>query len=150
MTTLLALDPGGTTGWSIHHYSSIAPLTLIAHGQIQHGVDGFCAWWHSHHHIEAIDEVVSELFVDDHRTASPDTTPLRIEGALTALWGPSWIGQRNTFKLHAPDELLKRHDLWFVGEPHATDSARHALALLKTRKHYPTLMRFWPPRRGEE
>ena len=142
MTLLRALDPGKTTGWSEWHYDAMTTLTLLDYGQISGGSRGLIAWWQSR---PEPDEVVAETFVDDHRTMSPDLTPVRIEGALDVLF-PGWIGQRNSYKAHADDVMLKRTGLWFVGQPHATDSGRHALAFQKTRRHLPTIERYWPRR----
>lgn len=144
MTILLALDPGGTSGWSFWSYSATEPLTHIDHGQISGGNIGFVEWWNDTNGGDP-DEVVAEIFVNDHRTADPDLTPLRIEGALDVLF-PGWIGQRNVMKAHADDLFLKRVGLWWPGEQHARDSARHAVALMKVRRHIPTMRRFWPPR----
>lgn len=145
MTLLLALDPGGTTGWSIWQYDALTPAMPFEHGQITGGVQGFVEWWREHERdIEPdVDEVVSESFVLDGRTVSPDVTPLRIEGALSVLWPHGVIYQRNTFKAHAPDATLKRLGFWWRGEQHARDSARHALAFLKVRKHLPTVRAYW-------
>lgn len=140
---LLALDPGGTTGWSLWYYGDITPLTHIEHGMIGGGVEGFVRWY-----IEdapEFDEIVSESFVLDGRTVSPDVTPLRIEGALVALWPEYVIYQRNLLKRLAPDDLLKRIGLWWAGKGHDRDSARHALALMQSRKHIPTLKWLFPP-----
>lgn len=137
MRTLLALDPGGTTGWSFWKYDAVTPLLHVDHGMIRGGLDGFIRWWADTNGGDP-DEVVSETFVLDGRTAQPDVTPLKIEGALSVLF-PGWIGQRNFAKAHAPDDLLKVKGLWWPGQPHAVDSARHAVAYLKTRRHAPTL-----------
>lgn len=144
MTTLLALDPGGTTGWSFWKYSATEPLTYVDHGQISGGNHGFVEWWGETLGGEP-DEVVAEIFIDDHRTMSPDLTPLRIEGALDVLF-PGWIGQRNTMKSHANDLFLKRSGLWWEGAQHARDSARHALACMKLRRHMPSMLLYWPPK----
>lgn len=150
MTRLLAFDPGETTGWSLWFYDPVTPLQLLEHGQIGGGLRGvglFAKRWLEE--SEWPDEIVTELFIDDKRTERPNVTPLRVEGALDARFGVEGIpiaGQRNTAKANAPDDLLKAHQLWFVGQPHATDSARHAIAFLKARQHRPTVRRFWPPR----
>lgn len=139
---LLSLDPGGTTGYVVARYDAITPLTIIEHGQISNGKDGFIDW--ALRRRGEFDEVVSESFILDGRTVSPDVTPLRIETAIDMTFGP-WgdgcpvIWQRNTQKAHADDLLLKRAGLWFKGQGHARDAARHAVALLKTRRHAPTL-----------
>ena len=142
MNTLLALDPGGTTGWSRWSYDAFTPLRHIDHGQIAGGLVGFVKWWEKQDECD-IDEVVSESFVLDGRTTAPDVTPLRIEGALAVLW-PGVIYQRNSYKAHAPNEKIKALGLWWRGEPHAVDTARHALALMKVRKHMPTLRWAYP------
>lgn len=138
MTLLLSLDPGGSTGWSAWRYDATTPLRHIEHGTIAGGLRGFLQWWET---VPDFDECVAEDFILDGRTVKPDTTPLEILGALEALlWRDRpLIRQRNVMKVHAPDELLKRVDLWWPGKGHDRDSARHAIALLKTRKHAPTL-----------
>ncbi len=137
MIRLLALDPGGTTGWSSWVYDSLTPLRHVDHGMIPNGLDGFIQWWESTAGGEP-DEVVSETFVLDGRTARPDVTPLKVEGALSVLF-PGWIGQRNVMKAHAPDQLLKDKGIWWPGAGHDRDSARHAIAWAKTTRHMPTL-----------
>jgi hypothetical protein len=143
MTTLLALDPGGTTGYSVWFYDAITPLRPIEHGQIKGGLIGFVNWWQSQD--ADWDEVVSESFILDGRTPFPDVTPLKIEGALAVLF-PDHILQRNVYKASMPNEKIKALGLWWPGQPHALDSLRHAWALMKERKHMPTLMAAWPPR----
>lgn len=149
MSTLLALDPGGTTGWSTWHYDAVTPLTHVSHGMVPGGIRGFIDWF-KRERVDLLDwdVVVSETFVLDGRTASPDITPLKIEGALSVLT-PDWVGQRNVMKAHATDDLLKRSGLWWPGAGHDRDSARHALAWAKTHFHRPTIDHYWP-RRGLE
>lgn len=149
MTRLLALDPGGTTGWSLWEYGPLQPLTHLDHGQIGGGLRGFGAFVRARAAALAVDEVVSESFVDDGRTDTPDVTPLRIEGVIDFAWGAHGTPvafQRNFAKGHAPDEVLKRLGWWWTGQQHARDSARHAIALLKNSGHRPTQRMIWPPR----
>lgn len=147
MTRLLVLDPGGTTGWSLWSYDALTPLQVLEYGQVAGGVKGFVSWWQRDVAGGPIDEVLAETFRLDGRTPKPNVEPLKIEGALEVLW-PGWFGQANVMKAHAPDDLLKRHDLWWRGQQHARDTARHAIALMKVRRHAPTLRRFFPPREG--
>lgn len=152
MTHLLALDPGGTTGYSLWTYDSLTPLTLLEHGQIPGGLLGFSLWAREYRSAHWIDQVVSEDFVDDDRTDSPEVVSLRIEGAIVALLqieGASVVWQRNTAKAAADDLFLKRHGFWFKGQEHARDSARHAIHYMKARRHMPTIERFWPRRSRE-
>lgn len=144
--TLLALDPGGTTGYSLWVYDSITPLRPLEHGQITGGVDGFIEGWR---YLDAnwdIDEVVSESYRLDGRTPKPDVTPLRIEGALAVL-RPDTVYQPNTYKSIVTDERIKALGLWWPGEQHARDSLRHAWARMRHLKHMPTLLAGWPPKR---
>lgn len=143
MTTLLALDPGRTTGASLWKYSDTEPLECTWHGQIMYGVKGFILYMLDH--VDP-DIVVAEQFVLDGRTPNPDVTPLKIEGAMMAHYDPDFTliaFQRNNFKKHVSNELLKAHDLYWKGEQHAMDSARHALAFMKVNKHMPTLQKYF-------
>lgn len=142
---LLSLDPGETTGWAVWDYSDRQPLTHVAHGMIAGGLLGFIEWWPGMIEECHPSEVVAESFILDGRTAFPNVTPLRIEGALAALWRGPVALQRNVYKAHAPDELLKRVGLWWPGKGHDRDAARHAIAYTVTRKHIPTLMWLHPP-----
>jgi hypothetical protein len=139
MATLLALDPGKTTGASLWKYSSDEPLECTWHDQIEGGTKGFIHYMFDH---AEPDIVVAEQFVLDGRTPNPDVTPLQIEGALMAYY-EHVIFQRNNFKKHVSNELLKEHDLYWKGEQHAMDSARHALAYMKINRHMPTLQKYF-------
>lgn len=146
---ILAVDPGGTTGWSLWLMREAAPIEHVEHGMIPGGVDGFITWATESgfvgHYAEWPDlTVVSETFVLDGRTRKPDITPLKIEGALSVLF-PGWVGQRNVAKAAAPDAFLKKHDLWWKGQGHDRDSARHAIYYAKSVRHLPTIRHFWPP-----
>lgn len=141
MSVLLALDPGVSTGWSFWHYDATTPLRHIDHGTIPHGLRGFLGWLSDTHGGEP-DEIVAEDFILDGRTARPDTTPLEILGALELFAHTTetpLVRQRNVMKAHAPDQLLKDKGLWWPGKGHDRDSARHAIAFMKTRRHAPTL-----------
>lgn len=146
MKRLLALDPGKTTGMSIWQYDADTPLTKIAHGQIEGGVEGFLEYFYPSNMFMPWDIIVSESFVLDGRTPNPDITPLKIEGILEAhahRTGALVRFQRNNFKAHVDNDLLKRFDLYKPGQPHAMDSMRHALAYMKTSMHMPTLNHYF-------
>lgn len=138
VTYLLALDPGGSTGWSWWEYDDKRQLTHLTHGTVRDGLRGFLEWWE---HAEDC-EIVIEDFILDGRTPRPDTTPLEILGAVEFAAkqdGVKVTRQRNYMKNHAPDELLKERGLWWPGKGHDRDSARHAIAYMKTMRHLPTL-----------
>lgn len=147
MKHLLALDPGRTTGMSIWEYDTETPLTYIGHGQIGGGVDGFLEYFYPVNELpRKWDVIVSESFVLDGRTPNPDVTPLKIEGVLEShahRTGTLLRMQRNNFKKHVDNDLLKQFDLYWPGNPHAMDSARHALGYMKTSKHLPTLNHYF-------
>ena len=143
----LSLDPGELTGWSLWEMFADSPLRNLDHGTIHGGLSGFCAWWREA--PKDWDFIVAESFVLDGRTPKPNVTPLRIEGALHMAWAPMPIVfQRNTQKAQAPDDLLKRNGLWWTGEGHDRDSARHAIAYARNIVHIPTL-EWLHPRRKE-
>ena len=149
MRRLLALDPGQTTGWSLWEYDESTPLRHVSHGMQAGGLEGLIAWWRRCEVRCEWDEVVCESFVLDGRTLYPDVTPLRIEGALTALWPEGVTFQRNNMKAHATDAKLKELGLWWPGAGHDRDSARHALAYMKTAvRHIPTIKWAYPPARA--
>lgn len=143
MTSLVSFDPGGSTGWSLWQYDAVTPIRHVKHGTITGGLQGFLGWWDGFRYRYDFDEILAEDFILDGRTLKPDTTPLEILGALefaaNVEQGVPLVRQRNFMKSHAPDELLKRADLWWPGAGHDRDSARHAIALMKTRRHEPTL-----------
>lgn len=142
MTTLLAIDPGVTTGYALCAFTDSDPLTLVEAGQIDRGVDGFVDWWQERWADDAPDFVVAEDFVDDGRTQKPNLMPLRILGALRVLH-PGFISPRNTAMKHAPDPFLRKHGLYINGQRHARDAIRHAWAWVKVTKHRPSIERYW-------
>lgn len=144
MSLILGLDPGGTTGFAVFDVQPGEPFKLLEHGQISNGSYGFARWWDERPDLHGA-RVVSETFEDDHRTEDPDITPLRIEGILDYV-ARDWIGQPNYCKASAPDEFMKRYGLWFKGQPHATDAARHVVHWAKSKRHVPTLRAWWPRR----
>lgn len=137
MILMLSLDPGESTGWGVWRYNGTTRLTHIRHGIQKDGLEGAIELLKEY--LPYVDEVVSESFILDGRTALPVVTPLRIEGAIAALWrGPTFF-QRNTYKHLVPDETLKRLGLWWPGPGHDRDAARHAIARLLSIEHMPTM-----------
>jgi hypothetical protein len=126
------------------YYDDTSHLALLRYEQIKGGLEGIIDEFM---HIKPFyDVIVCESFKLDGRTPNPDVTPLQIEGVLSyasKLYGIPVVYQANNMKAHATDEFLKKHDLWFKGAPHATDSARHAIAYMKRIKHRPTLEHYF-------
>ena len=151
---VLALDPGGTTGYALAAYSYDHPMYFVDGAQIPNGVQGLVDFLVKEFPLTNIYDsvrglapdftIVSESFILDGRTKQPDLTPVRIEGALTALLGEGTVTyQRNTFKSLVGDEGLKRLGFWLPGQRHQNDARLHALAWAKL-NHLPTAQAYWP------
>lgn len=139
MTTLLTLDPGGTTGWAFGEWRDGEEYSVIEHGMIPNGLAGFLNWWSEDHiALDYLDVIVSESFQLRGKVVNPDVTPLRVEGALAVL-APRTIYQQPLMKVHASDAILRAYGLWWPGAGHDRDAARHALAYLKLQGHMPTI-----------
>lgn len=136
---LLTYDPGETTGWSFWLMDWDLPLQHVEHGMQKGGIHGFVEAFPEHQRRFKPTRIVSESFVLDGRTASPNVEPLRVEGALAALATVPYVLQRNTYKRHAPDELLEHHGFLWPGAGHDRDAARHAIAHAFTVGHPPTI-----------
>ena len=137
-----AYDPGQTTGFAYFKLVEDQPLELINSGQLEGGVHGFL----ERHIPDDPDIVIAEQFVLDGRTVKPDLEPLKIEGVLIAdayALEHELVFQRNNFKAHVTDELLKRIGWYSPGKPHAMDAVRHGLAWAKTNRHMPTLLAYF-------
>jgi len=145
MTELLTLDPGGTTGWSWSYFNDDKPLLFAGGGQIEGGLVGVLEFLSriGYGYKDAI--IVSESFQLRPGVKSPDVTPLRIEGALTALFGPDRVVyQQPALKASVGDQRLKDNGLWIPGQRHQMDARIHALAFVKRNKHLPSLRAYWP------
>lgn len=147
---VLSLDPGGTTGWALGKYSDTDPLTFVDGGQIDDGVAGFVKWFRDTRNWcppagEIGMTIVSESFTLRPGVKSPDLTPVRIEGALTALLGPDMVVyQQPARKAQVGDERLKRNGLWIPGQRHQMDARIHGLAYMLSLMHGPTIHAYWP------
>lgn len=169
MTYLLSLDPGRNSGLALGYYDDTQPYTLVERWQVHGGVDGFKRWWREWHWRDA-DELVVEKFIlasDNEFTA--DLTPVAIEGALSVLLDeshltPVWQPRTDKSRLvgypksavtkaqrqRVRFDFLKEHGLYAPGEDNtdSNDAICHGLIFLKGRRHLPSLLRFWPPRRS--
>lgn len=163
MTRLLALDPGKVTGWSLWEWTveSNTPARRTDYGLVKDGVEGFKKWFIGERPVP-IGLVVCEKFQLDQRTASPDTTPLVIEGVLIALCAVPIVWQPTSTKSEVGDAVLKvrrsnevkktLEPLWLTGKNpkirhtdarDVNDSQIHALAYLR-HAHRPTAAWLYP------
>ena len=127
------------------YYDDTKHLAFLRHEEIKGGLEGLINELISKS-PNLYNLIVCESFKLDGRTPNPDVTPLQIEGVLSycsKFYGIPVVYQANNMKGHATDDFLKKHDLWFKGAPHATDSARHAIAYMKRIKHRPTLEHYF-------
>lgn len=144
---VLAFDPGGTTGWAYGVYSDTTALQFVDGGQIPNGCPGFVEWFKHDKNIGLLrpDVLVSESFQLRPGVKSPDVTPLRIEGAITALWGTeNVVWQQPAQKSLIPDELLRERGLWIKGQRHQMDARIHLAGYVIRQHHKPTSHRFFP------
>lgn len=148
MITLLSIDPGKATGWALGKFTPSAPYRLVSAGITHDGLQGFLDWFKLPH---GDDVIVCEKFILRNNGFVPDTTPLLIEGALSALVGINRVNwQLRSQKSIVPDALLKNHGLWLTGRDVGHEDARdamdaiiHALAWLARQKHRPTLEKYF-------
>lgn len=168
MTYQLSIDPGLNSGIALGFYDSLTPYRLIHRWQIHEGLDGFLDWWDA----ESIgfDELVVEKFILASNVFTADITPKAIEGAIITLmryqaphvpimWQPrtdksALTGYPESAKTKAQRQrvrfdFLDRFGLFKPGAENddSNDAITHALVSLKKRRHMPSMMAFWPPKR---
>ena len=160
MTTLLAIDPGQATGWSLWFPNVTRPFELVTWGVVTGGASGFI---HSDQMVSLIREadiVVCEKFILDGRASdSPvDIVPKDIEGMVRALClharGDRPVEPRyqdKALKATVPDAVVKRAGYWVENSQvdhedarDVNDSIIHALIYAREIEHEPTLQRLYP------
>lgn len=168
MTYLLSIDPGLNTGAALGFYDAVTPYRLLERYQIHDGVPGFVNWWEKND--IAADEIVCEKFIlAEENDFDADLTPVQVEGALMTLTRhypvPIWWQDRTAkggligytkeqkvgtlaLRQRARFDFLERFGMFVAGTENddSNDAITHALVNLRRRKHYPTMMAFWPPR----
>lgn len=159
---LLSIDPGRSTGISLGIFSDAEAYELVDSWQPRGGAEGFIDWWQSGKLFAAMgpwtdgDVMISERFIlrsspKDGRV--PDIEPVRIEGVMLGM-GLRVLYQDRWMKASVDDQILKDHGLWVTNKEarerfdhtdarDVNDSIIHGLAFLKSRKHLPTLRKFW-------
>ena len=132
--TVIAFDPGGTTGVAVYHHG----LDAVRSFQIEGGREGFWEWARNHG-ITHGGPVVCEDYIINAGTASKSqqTDPLRIAGYLEGLCrmaGTEFVLQTPAqAKRFASDDKLKHLGWWNpTTGGHANDAARHLLTYMVT------------------
>jgi len=161
--TVLAIDPGKVSGWSLWLFEQDRPLQRIEYGLVHGGLPGWTTWMEVRLWGLRPDVVVCEKFELDGRTVSPDLTPLLIEGglfvAMSALGMQPPVFQTTDYKAQVSDVILKRLGLFIERAQARTDPAilhtdgddvndsqRHALAWAQSIEHIPTVAMMKPKR----
>lgn len=150
MTTVLAYDPGLTTGWAKGTFTDTEPLTLLGAGNIGYDwfVDGtFTSRVRSDF---SADHVVVEQFILRDNEFKADLTGVRVEGILEWWYHPI-IWRPPSKKAQVPDQVLKDHGLWQTGKSvnwedgrDANDAIIHMLGYVAfDLRHLPTLRRYF-------
>lgn len=147
MKHIFSLDPGGTTGYSFIAYDDISNPIMLESGQIPDGHKGFIRWWRSGGMELAVGSiVVCESFTLREGVPGVNLEPCYVMGSLEALHkGSPIIYQKPAFKAYCDNDALKRLGMYLVGQQHARDAVRHAIAYLRLReRHKPTYRLGWP------
>jgi len=147
MKQILSFDPGGTTGYAFIVYPKNEIPMMIDSGEIKGGHQGFIDWWRSGGLDMAFGStIVCESFTLRQGVPGVNLEPCYVMGALEALTRKKEIVyQRPTYKAYCDNDALKRLGFYLVGQQHARDAVRHAVAYLRVvEKHLPTYKLGWP------
>lgn len=158
--SLLALDPGEVTGWSLWVLDDDAPLQRLDYGLIHGGTFGAAEWLEQRLGVLRPDILVCERWNRFDGRAGDPTYPLQIEGLLIGAaraLGLEITWQSNGMKDLCRDSTLKEFGFYIMPaaakvDPaimwedarDVNDSQRHALAWAKAADHEPTVTAFWP------
>jgi len=142
---VIALDPGGTTGWSIFQ---VHPLAMCGDASIP--VMANVEWWDAGEftgpqddQIDEILEMVEEwpharLVTEDFhlRQVNAVLDPVEINAILRRETRPRyWVKQQPSLAMGTvPDDRQKAWGYWVPGKPHARDAVKHNITFLKRRK----------------
>lgn len=159
--TILAFDPGWTTGWALFALDDDRPVQRLEYGAIHDGLPGFVEFIEQRLGLLRPDILICEKFnEDDGRKANADLTPLPIEGALYAVARAlnievTW--QSIGMKVLCSDQTLKDQGLWITPAEAKVDPAIlwtdardvndaqiHIGGWCKAHGHEPTVEAWWP------
>lgn len=145
MKSILAFDPGGTTGWAFIGYEDDTEPTVFDFGQIPNGHKGFIDWWNRRVQYLPDTRIVCESFTLREGIKGVNLEPCYVMGALEALYGDEIVYQSPVMKGFCDNDALKQLGFYVPGQQHARDAFRHAAAYLLTSvKHKPTMKKGWP------
>jgi len=145
MTTMLSLDPGGTTGVAIIEYGTRS-YNLVKTWQIPNGLQGFLDFHWDELEDWEFDEIICESFDLREGVHGADLSPVYIIGALEALYPRALMRityQKPSQKALCGDERLRKLELHTPGRPHANDAVRHGIIYLRNKKHPKILQEGW-------
>lgn len=135
---ILALDPGGSTGWALFHEEN-----LQACGEVANGVNGFAVWQMPHcTHLVIEDFVVDPGFVG--RAVGSEV----IGAAYANNPGARIVRQSRGEKGTLPGDTEAERFEWlrslgFEGVSHTLDAVSHALIFLRNKRHPAALKKYW-------
>lgn len=142
---VLALDPGGVTGWSVGWLGRDGQCEIKAHGQIDSiMLPDFEGWSHYKKESVAVDEVMEMVNRWSIDVVVAEDFVLRERTSDRTLLGPSrllsicadridtddvmrWfhLQSASDAKSTIGDERLRGLGAWYAGAQHARDAARH-------------------------
>lgn len=144
---VLALDPGGTTGWSIFQ---VHPEAMTGDPDIS--VMDNIQWWTAgqftglqHDQVDQIVKLVEEwpyarLVTEDFklRQANAVLDPVEINATVTWATRPRyWVKQMASLAMSTvTDDRQKQWGFWVPGKEHARDAVKHNITFLKRRKEH--------------
>lgn len=142
---VLALDPGGTTGWAIFQ---VHPDAMTGDPEIP--VLDNIEWWTAGEVTGKQDDQIDELvkLIEEWPAARLVTENFRVR-SIQALLDPAeinavlrWAVRPRYFVYQEPglamstvtDERQKLWGYWLPGKPHARDAVKHGITFLKRKK----------------
>jgi hypothetical protein len=147
MKSILAFDPGGTTGFAFIGYTDDTEAVIFESGQIPNGHRGFIEWWNDRVVYLPETVIVCESFTLREGVRGVNLEPCYVMGALEALYNDKIFYQSPSYKSFCDNDALKELGFYVRGQQHARDAFRHAVAYLRTQeRHKPTLLKGWPDR----
>lgn len=158
---IIALDPGGTTGWSVSRFEYGDLSTIRANsrdcfemrwgqftGSENGQADDICDLVDKGRNSDRIDYLILliEDFIlrqkrKDRDLLSPVRLTAKVEWANWMWWGLPLIKQQPSLaKTSINDARLRSWDAWAIGEEHARDANRHNITLVRRFQQKPSLL----------